>query len=269
MGHHVATIQIQPELLPQIRKVYLSDVSHYTKDHQRERKVMETRKRKLEEKELNLWRAFTDHGMRPQFYERLAKECQAEREKLDGLIEALEAERGEQIANLDAALKIIAEIGDRFDKCTADQQRAILLQMVERVVINPVGTIVRVAWKAPFSYLTELSHDSASGEQKTKRARKARTSGVFAGSLQVSLSAPIGSPGHETLHNFNRVPQASTRFVTRLYHVAQRPTKKQSLQSRNTQIRILYTKGATITELGQKFELSVQRVFQIVNGKHH
>jgi len=215
IGTQLATIHVSPEHLPKIRKVYLSDVTRYTKDNARERKVLETRKRKLEEKELNLWRAFTDHGMRPLIYEQLAKECQEERDKLTALMEALQAERAEQIENLDAALRIVAEIGSRFDKKSNEQQRAILLQMVERVVINPEGQMVRVEWKAPFSYLKGLNQDDTSGEKKNlKTARKAKTSGVSAGSLPVSLSAPIGLSRHFLLHAFPCRPQI---FGTSLY----------------------------------------------------
>jgi DNA invertase Pin-like site-specific DNA recombinase len=190
---HLAISQVDPELLPAIRRIYLSDVTRYTKDNQRERKIIEARKRKLDEKELNSWRAFTEHGMRPQLYENIAKECEQDRQKLDMLLHALKAERNEQIANLDAALNVVSEIGERFDKCTDEQQRAILLQMVERVVINPEGMVVRVEWKAPFSYLRGLIRNNTdSGKKKPKMARNAKTSGVSAGSLQISRSAPTG-----------------------------------------------------------------------------
>jgi len=119
-------MQVSPELLPELRRVYVSDMTRYTKDSGRERRALETRQRKLDEKELNLWRAFTDHGMRPQIYEALAKECQAEREQLKILIRRMEAEREDCVDNLDAALQVLAEIGSHFMKCAPQQQRAIL-----------------------------------------------------------------------------------------------------------------------------------------------
>ena len=203
---HISTITINPEHLPDIRKEYVRDVTRYTKDNQRERKIMETRKRKLEEKELNLWRAFTDHGMRASIYEQLTKECQEERDKLDILMEVLKAERAEQIEDLDAALTVIAEIGLRFDKKTSERQRAILLQMVERVIIDSEGRVQRIEWKAPFSYLTRLTNDDAGSQKKNiqngKSAKNVKTSGVSAGSLSVSFHAPIGLPNQTLLHAF-------------------------------------------------------------------
>ncbi len=75
--------------------------------------------------------------------------------------------------------------------------------------------MVRVEWKAPFSYLKGLNQDDTSGEKKNlKTARKAKTSGVSAGSLPVSLSAPIGLSRHFLLHAFPCRPQI---FGTSLY----------------------------------------------------
>ena len=53
---HVRAMQVDPNLIPNIRTAYLADVSRYTKDLTRERKALETRQKKLDEKELNLWR---------------------------------------------------------------------------------------------------------------------------------------------------------------------------------------------------------------------
>jgi len=191
---HIRAIQISPELLPHIREVYLSDVTRYTKDIVLERKALQTRQRKLDEKELNLWRAFTDHGMRPQIYERLTKECIEEREKLKVLLDRMETERGDFIANLDAALQVLAEIGERYTKCALEQQRAILLQMVERVILTAEGRIRRIEWKPPFCYIQSLQDDNQNGgADASKKAKKGKTSRVAAGSLPTSFGAPIGA----------------------------------------------------------------------------
>ena len=198
---HLASIQISPELLPQIRQTYLSDVHRYTKDIGRERRALETRRRKLDEKELNLWRAFTDHGMRPQIYEQLTRECEEERENLTVLLKHVEAEQGDSIENLDAALHVLAEIGERYVNCVAEQQRAILLQMVERVILTAEGQVRRIEWKPPFCYIQGLKDGSTNGGQDTsKKARKSKTSRVAAGSLSRSFGAP----------NYNKVGQLSS-----------------------------------------------------------
>ena len=195
---HIRAIQISPELLPNIRKTYLADVAHYTKNSANERRILETRIKKLDEKELNLWRAFTDHGMRANIYETLAKECQEERERLDAMVTTLEDEEADHITNLDAALNVITQIGDRFTQCTPEQQRAILLQMVERVVINRAGRIKQIEWKPPFCYLTKIAEPTDGNSQgKTKKQKDVTTATSFPGSFYVTPLAPGGNRTHD------------------------------------------------------------------------
>ena len=189
---HVQAIQVSPELLPKLRTLYVSDVARYTKDIGRERPALETRQRKLDEKELNLRRAFTDHGMRPQIYEQLTKECQQEREKLGMLLQRVAAEQADSIANLDAALQVLTEIGEHYMKCAPEQQRAILLQMVERVILTAEGQVRQIEWKPPFCYIQRLKDGETSGQEPSKKSKKAKTSRVAAGSLPGSFGAPIG-----------------------------------------------------------------------------
>jgi hypothetical protein len=202
MVHHLQSIQISPDLLPAIRKTYLADISCFTADHVQERKALEARKRKLDEKEVNVWRAFTEHGMRPHVYEALAKEVQEERERLENLIRQAETTHADYVADVDAALRIVSEIGERFGKCALPQQRDILLQMVERVVIDAAGIIQYIQWKPPLCYLSSLKQNTTNGKSKTKSARKAKTSGVSAGSLPIKRGGPKGTqvePNHSSI----------------------------------------------------------------------
>jgi hypothetical protein len=155
--------------------------------------------KRLEEKELNLWRAFTEHGMRPQIYEKLAREYDDERRRIERTIQAIQRDRKEYVANLDAALAIIAEIADRYVLRTAQRQRDILKQMVSRVVINPEGRIVRIELMPPFNYLDGLHH---SGENDPRgqhpRPQNERTSDLDAGSLHLKIGGPRKSQVEQT-----------------------------------------------------------------------
>jgi DNA invertase Pin-like site-specific DNA recombinase len=187
---HIQAIEVNPQQLPAIRKAYLADVARYTRDTAKERKALEARVRKLEEKELNLWRAFTDHGMRGNIYEQLTRECQEERIRVDGMLTQLEAEEADHVTNLDAALAVIAQIGEKFAKCSEQQQRAILLQLVERVVINAKGRIKRLELKPPFKYLVDLEDQTNGGESSFKSAKNAKRLKGKTGSVEVPRSGP-------------------------------------------------------------------------------
>ena len=150
------------------------------------------RSRSLEDKEVNLWRAFTEHGMRPQIYEKLSREYDDERRRIESTIQAIQLDKKDYVANLDAALAIIAEIADRYVLHTPERQRDILKQMVSRVVINPEGRIIRIELKPPFNYLDGLHQSGGSGpDGKRPRPQNKKTSALDTGSLQNSCGAPI------------------------------------------------------------------------------
>jgi len=100
----------------------------------------------------------------------------------------LNAEIQSQVNDLDSALHILSQIADLFPNRTQLQQRAILLQMVERVVINPEGRILWLELKPPFSYLTTLVKGGS--EIEKEKPRKAKVSGKADCSLHITLLAP-------------------------------------------------------------------------------
>lgn len=79
----------------------------------------------------------------------------------------------------------------------------------------------------------------------------------------------MGLSGHQTLHSSDPVQHASYRFVIRLYLLPIRTTDPERLQQRNEKIRLLYLEGESISALADMFELSPQRIYQIVKRRNH
>ncbi len=188
---HLQAIQLAPDLLPAIQQAYLADVSRYSSNHDRELQELEAALNRLEQKEVNLWRAFTEHGMRAPIYEKLSREYEDERTRIQQALHAIQQDRTEHITNLDAALMVIAEIAEHYILHTPERQRDILRQMVSRIVINPEGRIARIELKPPFSYLDGLRHREKNGSRgKRTRAKKEETSDLDAGSLHITRDTP-------------------------------------------------------------------------------
>jgi DNA invertase Pin-like site-specific DNA recombinase len=187
---HLQAIQVDPELIPEIRRVYLADMGRYTSDRHRETQTLQKAIKKLEEKEINLWRAFTEHGMRPQIYEQLSREYEDERQRITAAIDLISKESGEVVDNLDAALTVISEIADRYAEHTPQRQRDILKQMVKRVVIDPEGRIIRMELKPPFNYLDTLAKGGQNGTRGKGPSAGTKRTSTQAGSLQIKRSDP-------------------------------------------------------------------------------
>jgi len=198
-------IQVEPELVPRIRQAFRSDVRYYTGKQAREHEALTEALHRSHEKELNLWRAFTEHGMRPQIYEKLSREYQEDRQRVELALKAIEQENREYIADLDFALKVISEIGARYVQQSEQRKRAILRHVVDKVVINLEGMVIRLELQRPFTYLRELAAENRSGKRHAKRdcaechqdgddvgPLEAKSNGdSVACSLQVGLCTPI------------------------------------------------------------------------------
>ena len=129
--------------------------------------------------------------MRPQVYEKLAREYQDERSRIEQALRVIEQDQSEFIDNLDAALAVIAEVAERYPLHTRERQRDILEQMVSRVVINLEGRIVRIELKAPFDYIDGLHHSGKNGPRDERPGpRKERTSQKTASSLPITFGTP-------------------------------------------------------------------------------
>jgi hypothetical protein len=165
-------------------------MGRYTSDRHRETQALQSAVKKLEDKEINLWRAFTEHGMRPQIYEQLAREYEDERQRITAAIDLISKESGEVIDNLDAALAVISEIADRYAEHTPQRQRDILKQMVKRVVIDPEGRIIRMELKPPFNYLDTLAKGGQNGKRGKGSSAGTKKTSTQAGSLHITQSDP-------------------------------------------------------------------------------
>ncbi|MBZ0280754.1 MAG: recombinase family protein [Anaerolineae bacterium] len=175
---HLQRVQVEPAALPKIRRAYLADIEHYTGSRGREQKQLEDALRRCEQRELNLWRAFTDHGMQAPMYQKLAKEYQEERQRIEFALRAIKQENREYIASLDAALEVIAEIETRYLRQDGKRRREILRQIVSKVVIDEAGVVVRLELHPPFTYLYSLKNrgGSVNGHQPEMKGNKKKTS---------------------------------------------------------------------------------------------
>lgn len=85
------------------------------------------------------------------------KEWQDRRTVIRANMEALSRKREYRIANLDAALHIIEKVGILYSKLERDNQKSLLRHMVEWVVVDPDGIIVKLELRPPFAYLKRVT----------------------------------------------------------------------------------------------------------------
>jgi hypothetical protein len=122
--------------------------SHYSESYKREA---------VAKAEARMARLFAAEKITERVWDTLWVEWQDRRRTLQLNLEALQQKREYHIANLDAALTIIAKVGILYGKLERSDQKDLLRQMIERVVVNPEGMIVRLELLPPFSYLRHVT----------------------------------------------------------------------------------------------------------------
>ncbi len=174
-------IHVDPNLIPDIRAIYTQDVAekmgHLRPD---EREQLQAALKAVDEEETRMVRLYAAGKITESIWDNLWREWQDRRSKIKLTLESLEHQHKTHITNLDAALKIIVQVGFVYNSLERSEQKELLRQMVERVVIDSVGKI-RLELRAPFTYLCDIS-DQVSGRVRSSQGyKKAKTDNTVTG----------------------------------------------------------------------------------------
>lgn len=156
--HELIQIHVDPELLPLIRESYTDELARKL-GHLRpsEREELKTALKAVDEEESRAARLFAAGKITERVWDNLWVEWQDRRRTLQTSLEALKRKREYHIANLDAALTIISKVGILYSRLERSDQKDLLRYMIERVVVNPEGMIIRLELLPPFSYLRHVT----------------------------------------------------------------------------------------------------------------
>jgi hypothetical protein len=186
-------IQVEPELIPLIRESYSDEIARRL-GHvgPTERKALQSALRAVDEEEARAARLFASGKITEHVWDNLWAEWQDRRLRLQGNIEALQHQRDHHIATLDAALRIIAKVGIIYSKLERSDQRDLLRQMIERVIVDPEDTQIRLELLPPFSYLRQVTERVKKQGEDVVYSEKTKTSSLAG---QCSDYVPLGVPG--------------------------------------------------------------------------
>ena len=132
-------------------------------------------------------RLFAGGKITEAIWDSLWYEWQDRRNKLRSTLESLTQTYQVHVTNLDTALGIIAQVGVVYNVLERSDQKELLRQMVERVVVNSDGKAT-LDLRAPFTYLKDISDQVRRG---------GRVNGVeMSGKAKTSQVSSAGSRGY-------------------------------------------------------------------------
>ena len=170
----LAAVQVAPDLLPAIRAAYTSEIAEKL-GHRRpdERQRLHAKLKAIDEEEARALRLYAAGKITEHIWNNLWTEWQDRRRKLTMTLEGLQAKQEIHMGNLDAALAIIAKVGMLYNTLERSDQKDLLREMVERVVVNLDGKIIRLELQPPFAYLREVTQRVTGDGGKTKTSPEA------------------------------------------------------------------------------------------------
>ncbi len=174
-------IQVDPDLLPLIRAAYTNDIAekmgHIRPD---EREQLLAALKAIDDEEVRMMRLYTAGKVTDSLWDAQWQEWQDRRARIRVSLEGLEGQHPVYIENLDAALKIITQVGIVYNRLERSDQKELLRYMVERVIVDSAGKI-RLELRAPFAYLQDITDQVRNGTKAISKARKAKTARITSG----------------------------------------------------------------------------------------
>ncbi|MBZ0299421.1 MAG: recombinase family protein [Anaerolineae bacterium] len=186
----LVNVQVAPDHIPAIRATYTQDVAemlgHLRPDEQ-ERLIASLKA--VDDEEARMVRLFAAGKITESVWDGLWREWQDRRNKIRATLESLQHRQETHVTNLDTALAIIAQVGIVYNTLERSDQKELLRQMVERVVVDPAGK-VNLELRTPFAYLSDISNQVRGGTLSGfDRGKKTKTGKVAsAGSHETQCS---------------------------------------------------------------------------------
>jgi hypothetical protein len=185
-------IEVDPTLVPLIRASYTSELAermHYV--HPDEKTQLRGALNEIDVEEVRLARMMAAGKISEATWDELWREWQDRREQITCTLEALEMQMTFHIDNLESALQIIAIVGKLYNGLQRKDQKELLRQLADRVVVNDDASVMLVL-RSPFAYLSELSDEV--GETRAQQQKRGKTK---SGERKLTTSAgPCSTPLH-------------------------------------------------------------------------
>jgi DNA invertase Pin-like site-specific DNA recombinase len=181
LSFHLQQVQVDDAVIPLIRDYYINEVADKLgRLRPDERTEIERALKQIDEEEARVLRLYAATMVTEENWRNLWAEWQDKRHKLRASLDLLDQKCESYIDDLDEALTIIAKLGILYETLSRSDQKELLRNVVERVVVNIEGEIERVDLLPPFAYLREVCEKVSGGEETSENLARIETGDVAA-----------------------------------------------------------------------------------------
>lgn len=172
----IMKIQVDPDLIPLIRDSYTNEIGDKLGRMRPDKRAdLERKLKEVDDEEARALRLYTMGKISERVWDNMWTEWQDRRRSLRHALESIETQNDIHVGNLDTALTIISKVGILYSKLERDSQKKLLREMVNRVVVCPEGTILRMELLPPFAYLKKVTDRVRYGSEDVEKKTKTST----------------------------------------------------------------------------------------------
>lgn len=146
-------IHIPPEHIAEMRKTYTAEIENAHIGNVEAIEHVESRLDALEQRDIRMVRLASLGRIKEESWDHVFDEIQKERWDLEYQLRLLQQENQTMIDNLNAAFDIFHRFTQLYDKLMPDEQHKVLTYIIEKVVVDRDGIVLRVECHPPFQYL--------------------------------------------------------------------------------------------------------------------
>ena len=181
-------------LLTIIRDVYTKELAEKL-GHLRlnEEELLTSTLKALDEEEARVARLYAAGKITDAVWDILWEEWQDKPHTIQQSLQAVNRQQEAHIENLDVALTIIAKIGTLYNNLERSSQRELLREMVEKVIVDRDGKVLRIDLLPPFAYLQRVI-DKVKGEWSSEGSQKTKNGKNVVGEQNCSDCTALGGP---------------------------------------------------------------------------
>lgn len=174
----LAHLQVDPSHVMLLKATYEADSNLHYPSHKKDVAQLDERLENLKQEEMRASRLYSTGKITDSVWDSLWLEWQERRLAIQQKIALMDKTVDCVISDLDEALQIFTQLPQLYSTLTLTEQQQLLSLLIQKVVVDTSGTIVRLELHPPFAYLTSKA-DALKKTQQTEQRDPSEQEGCF------------------------------------------------------------------------------------------
>jgi hypothetical protein len=151
----LATLHIQPDLLPELEAAYISDLANNLQVTPSHKARLEKELDTIQTQEETVLRQLLHNRISEQTFRTISAELRSRRTAIQHQLHELMQSENEIITNLQQAISLISHINQIYATLSVLGQQRLLRLIVKQIVVNAEGNLLYAELLPPFAYLQD------------------------------------------------------------------------------------------------------------------